>query len=167
MACDCFEISYILGNTSVTETVSASGVYNGESYFTFTVEDTPLFLWSSPTDGSWFVTSQLGNTKEILAIWTSPICPIGTWSAITLFESFSVSEGDCLPSDSYILVSCDNDDFIFTNSDLSQYLGTTVKLEDMEGCWEVSALQSQDVVVTDSFKSCKWCLPKCEKPECR
>lgn len=68
----------------------------------------------------------------------------------------------------FTLTNCGTGQIITTTSNLEDYENMTVILEDYEGCWEVKTTEpSVLVVVTDSFKSCKFCLPNCFNSDCR
>ena len=80
----------------------------------------------------------------------------------------------CTGFDAYKLVNCDNEDqIIYTTTDLSAYVNQTVELDECEGCWKVESIDIEpptDSTVTVTFthedcNTCKktyWLLTDCD-----
>ena len=65
------------------------------------------------------------------------------------------------------LTNCETDDTLTVMTDMTEYLNQVVTLEGYDGCWTVSNCDPIiEVEVTDSFVTCKSCLPNCNTPTC-
>jgi hypothetical protein len=79
----------------------------------------------------------------------------------------SKSYGDCtecLPVIAYRLTNCSDGSVKFTEDDLSQYVGKTIKI-DCEGCWTVDQINikpptSETITVIEEYEDCVLCLRK-------
>jgi hypothetical protein len=67
----------------------------------------------------------------------------------------------------FTLTNCETGDTLTVKTDLVEEIGNVVVLEGYDGCWTVRLCDPIiEVVLTDSFVSCKSCLPNCNKPTC-
>ena len=67
----------------------------------------------------------------------------------------------------FTLTNCETGDTLTVKTDLVEEIGSVVVLEGYDGCWTVKLCDTIiEVVLTDSFVSCKSCLPNCNKPTC-
>lgn len=67
----------------------------------------------------------------------------------------------------FTLTNCETGDILTVKTDLTEEIGSVVVLDGYDGCWTVSLCDPViEVVITDSFVSCKSCLPNCNKPTC-
>jgi len=67
----------------------------------------------------------------------------------------------------FTLTNCETGDLLTVKTDLTEEVGNVVILSGYDGCWTVAFCDPViEVVLTDSFVSCKSCLPNCNKPTC-
>jgi len=71
---------------------------------------------------------------------------------------------ECLPVIAYRLTNCSDGSVKFTEDDLSQYVGKTVKT-DCEGCWTVDQINikpptAETITVVQEYEDCVVCLRK-------
>lgn len=126
-------------------------------------------------------TDLLEHLGEIVKIDLYPGCWILTTSTlpceevneVALVGAYSTCE-DCIPVDEvcYTLTNCEDDkDTMQVKGVFAGYIGQIVKLENFEGCWEVSesvvpCIPITEVEIIDYFSICAACLPSdCCKPK--
>lgn len=83
--------------------------------------------------------------------------------SIVVTNSYDSCES-CLPVIAYRLTNCSDGSVKFTEDDLSQYLGKTVKT-DCQGCWFVEQINikpptSETIIIDQEYEDCVECLRK-------
>ena len=84
MSCPCISLTYEINNVPTTEELQSQGLYNGLSYYTFTVSGTDYFIWFNDLGGGtgqWLITEILGDVPNSISgtkqIATQPCPPLG------------------------------------------------------------------------------------------
>lgn len=112
---------------------------------------------------------ELGETvklNEFAGCWTISILDGECTSPVTTTVSLSYDSCEtCNPPTYYKLQSCGSSQplTVFTSQDLSSYIGKTVKLEEYQGCFNVTVFSSTypspvTVTITYTYNDC----PECE-----
>jgi hypothetical protein len=121
----------------------------------------PIYTLSSSI-GLYIDTNQVIKIDGSDACWTPSVSDNNCECAVDVTVAYSYYNcPECLNPKGYKLTECTTDEVIYTNQDLSTYIGQTVEL-DCGGCWIVEALDlpapsTQPVTIVSAFDGCKTC----------
>jgi hypothetical protein len=187
--CDCINVTFTGPDGSDTYTANSIGTFNGANLYQFTANNGDiLYIWS--VGGGWSISANgygedpaaveiavvkfVGDcpdsvnegftwipSKGIEDTIETEVCPAECDCPIDLIVTTSYSScEDCIGYIAYRLVSCTNNDVIYTLLNLEQYIGQVVKIDC--GCYTVQQINylpanPQLIKLEDVYTNCIEC----------